>query len=73
MALMRLSVLINMLFCVRSGNTGAAGCLLLLFAEKPDLESEMHIMNQTDCVEMRILLDLFFHKEIHGRLIFSLT
>lgn len=52
MALMRQSVLIDILCLARSGNTEAAGCLLLLSAEKPDLESEKHIMNQTDCVEI---------------------
>lgn len=52
MALMRQSVLIDILCLARSANTEAAGCLLLLSAEKPDLESEKHIMNQTDCAEI---------------------
>lgn len=45
--LLRQSVLIDILCLARSCSTEAAGCLLLLSAEKPDLESETHVMNQT--------------------------
>lgn len=52
MALTRQSVLIDILCLVRSGNTEAVGCLLLSAAEKPDVELEKHIMNQTGCAEI---------------------
>lgn len=46
-ALTRHSGLADALSLARSGQTEASG-YLLLFPERPDLESEKHIMNQTD-------------------------
>lgn len=64
MALTRKSVLIDILCLVRSGNTEAVGCLLLSAAEKPDVELEKHIMNQTGYaeIEMYCLIPSFIKK-----------
>jgi len=75
MALMSQCVLIDILCLVRSGDTEAAGCLLLLSAENPDLGSEKRIMNQTDCFEIGIycLIGSFIKKYIEDHFLFYLS